>query len=577
MVSSTPSRRPRAAAATPGSRTPRAKRTITAPTTPATSPSKSPTKGKGKQLATPSPVKPKTPTTNNKRPAPARRTATAASSSRDAEQSDSSHDSVTGDDDDDEMMDEEDDEHAQTKGAKSTLPTEISLLLPELASDATIRRTASDVYFYLSSKPSRTSSNVFSSLLPQLSPEECASLTSPSSQHHITKKHPELLASLRAENEAQYARWAFELAQGFNILLYGYGSKLRLINDFAKRFCAKSKRKGGEQHVVVVINGFWSPAVTIRAVLEAIEQHIPEINGISSQDATSTGGIEQQTRRIYDYFSPTPSSSPSPPPRLFLMIHNIEYSAQLMRLPRARACLALLASNPRIHLVASVDNVHSGVMWTTAEILGRKHDIPEAQDNDGEDDEEEEDMEVDDDIVGDDEGHGKAKRKRKTAAAARRIPSSRSFAWLWHETTTFEPYEIELSFRDLSILPRSKGAGTGGAGGGVHGGGDGLGGEGGVMINETAAKQVLASVTQKAKRLFDLLGRAQLSSSSGDGDDGGDGGNDNDNEKRAASGMAYELLALRAREEFLATSEGALRALLTEFRDHGLVVQSYNV
>lgn len=425
---------------------------------------------------------------------------------------------------------EDDDLPVETGGPSEQ--SHATIKLPELANSATIQRTTSDVYFHLSSKTARTSSNVYSSLLPQLSPEECGALVSSSL---VKEKHSKFVIAIRQQNEPNYARWEFELGQGFNLLLYGYGSKLHVINDFARRRCQ------GNGHVVIV-NGFWSPAVSIRNVLDAICQSLPEIG--RDTEASSSGGVEMQAQRIYRYFAlPALSTSrhhAGHSHRLFLIVHNIDHSVQL-RAPRARACLALLASNPRIHIVASVDNIHNGIIWTSGEMLGRPHDPG-------------------DQAVGSNNLDNEHADSRMSTLPASCIPSSRGFAWLWHELVTFEPYDVELSFRDVSVLPHSSGKASGDLESGVVPGFD-L-----TPINETAAKQVLASVTQKSKRLFELLGRAQLAAIDEKENDSAAGG--------SSFGMSYDILALRAREEFLAASEGALRALLTEFRDHGLVAQT---
>ena len=413
-----------------------------------------------------------------------------------------------------------------------------TLELPQLADGATIQRSTSDVYFHLNSKPARTSSNVFSSLLPQLSPEGCAILTS-SASSHIKNKHSTFLATLRKKNEASYARWEFELGQGFNLLLYGYGSKLHIINEFARRRCSRNGH-------VVIVNGFWSPAISMRDVLDAICHSLPDA-AQDNEASSSSGGIEAQTQRIYRYFA-FPALSTPRIRRLFLVIHSIDHSAQL-RTPRARACLSLLASNPCIHIIASIDNIHGSIIWTSGEMLGRSHgsvvDSVETSNINSADD-------IDD--------------TRTNVRPAHRVPSSRGFAWLWHEVITFEPYDVELTFRDVSVLPRSRRNVIGD----LESAGVVISGVEGAPINETAAKQVLASVTQKAKRLFELLGRAQLAAFDEKGaGSSAPGGN--------SLGMSYDILALRAREEFLAASDGALRALLTEFRDHGLVAKTSGV
>lgn len=85
-------------------------------------------------------------------------------------------------------------------------------------------------------------------------------------------------------------------------------------------------------------------------------------------------------------------------------------------------------------------------------------------------------------------------------------------------------------------------------------------------MTETAAKHILASVTQKAKRLFVLLGTKQVESMNEAADAAGA------NAQQYA--LAYDLLFNLARDNFIATNDTAMRSLLGEFRDHGLVLSA---
>jgi len=98
-----------------------------------------------------------------------------------------------------------------------------------------------------------------------------------------------------------------------------------------------------------------------------------------------------------------------------------------------------------------------------------------------------------------------------------------------------------------------------------------LPGGGTTNISETAALHVLASVTQKARKLFTLLGARQLDALEELGS--GNGMNIASGDPRATA-IGYDVLFNLARGEFVATNDTALRALLGEFRDHGLIVSA---
>ncbi|KAG6877983.1 hypothetical protein C0993_001188 [Termitomyces sp. T159_Od127] len=340
--------------------------------------------------------------------------------------------------------------------------------------------TAFDAYFKHNGTRSRTSANVFSSLVPPLTAEEYAEgIESASKGLNIEPLEPSILTE--SSRDLLFVRFMRELAEGFNLLMYGFGSKRRVLNEFATEYCARFGH-------VVVANGF-QPEFAFKDLLSSIEC----IPGILDTELQS----------------------------LYLIIHNID--AAPLRAPKAKSCLALLALNPRIRLVASIDHINAPLLFSTSESTARKPDA------------------------------------HATPPAVPR----RGFAWLWHDLTTLAPYDSELAFTDRTSIK------------GAHGGGprkktDGLvaQGTGAMAITETAALHVLASVTQKAKKLFVLIGTRQLESVE-DNDLTGAG-----TEDLQQYGIGYDMLFNIARNDFIATNDTAMRSLLGEFRDHNLVVSA---
>ncbi|KAI0713597.1 origin recognition complex, subunit 2 [Earliella scabrosa] len=404
--------------------------------------------------------------------------------------------------------------------------------------------TAFDAYFLQASKPSRTSSNVFSALVPPLSSEEYSSVlkklqADPRETERILWRDP-------ATRKACFRRFKTELDEGFNLMMYGYGSKREFLNAFAQHLA----RSGAH---VVVANGF-QPRFSFKDLLSAIERVPGVLEGPSttapaaSTSTSASASQDAQTQRIHAFFS-TPDS-----PHLYLIIHNIEGNA--FRASKARAALALLALAPHIHVIASVDHIAASQRWSLSELFARKPDPAPPSSS-----------------------------SSSTSSAS--APSShswtvpnRGFAWLWHDLTTLAPYDFELAFADptsLSGVAALRGTrisasaaalAAAGAGGGAGGG------QAGALVSETAARHVIASVTQKAKKLFVLLGAKQLevmpvagaNDSTAQAGGGGGGGGEGE------GAYDYDRLFAAARDAFVATNDTALRALLGEFRDHGLVV-----
>ncbi|KAI0628729.1 origin recognition complex subunit 2-domain-containing protein [Trametes polyzona] len=432
--------------------------------------------------------------------------------------------------------------------------------------------TAFDAYFTLASKPARTSSNVFSALLPPLSPEDSAAgLAAGRARLQGTRAQVGLWADERARGAA-YRRFRRELAEGFNLLFYGCGSKRGFLNGFAAWLAEEGHEgagAGGDAHVVVA-NGF-QPSFAFRDLLAAIER-VPGVLGETTDDedggepsagpSTSGGGLEAQVQRIHSFFSHRPPSGAARDdlPHVYVVIHNIEGAA--FRAPKHRSALALLALAPRIHLCASFDHVVGAPLrWSLSEIFARKPDAPSPASH----------------------SHSTSADAPETRPARTRgLAQKRGFAWLWHDLTTLAPYDFELAYVDPGALtgvsalrgartPAAAAAATAVASAAAGGAG------GGGAMTETAARHILASVTQKAKKLFVLLGAKQLevmdapaplsapTPGAGETPAGGEAGE---------GAYDYDRLFAAARDNFVAQNDTALRALLGEFRDHGLVVNA---
>jgi origin recognition complex subunit 2 len=261
---------------------------------------------------------------------------------------------------------------------------------------------------------------------------------------------------------------------------------------------------------VVVANAF-SPQFSLKDLLGSIEKvpGLTDLPVLSSQDG--------QAQRISQFFADA-----SIPP-LYLIIHNID--APALRSAKAKAFLSSIGLHPRIHLVATVDHISAPLLWSSSEMYARKIPI-------------------------------------KASVSAENKPTTRrGYAWLWHDLTTLLPYDFELSFVDRSSI-----AGASTATSAARLQPDTTTGK--TLISETAAEHILASVTEKAKKLFSMMGRKQLELIT-----------EQSSVPTTASDLqqfaiGYDALFNAARDQFVATSDGALRALLGEFRDHGLVVSA---
>lgn len=414
---------------------------------------------------------------------------------------------VENDDDDDTDDDKDvDDSDSEASSLGHGLISTVAKSASKVTGKGFIHRNAFDAYFGVASKPSRTSSNVFSELVPPLSRDDYTILLANST---AASRHAAELEQVLQGHEKLFPRYAFELAEGFNLLFFGFGSKRTVLNNFARSVCVSRGH-------VVLVNGYM-PRVGIKDVITSIEG-VPGLAEVPLP--ASTTGLEAQARRIYEYFLPScvRPQHPTSERALFLFIHNID--SPLLRAPKAKAILSLLALNPRIHLIASVDHINAQTIWSTAEGSTRKHSYAE-----------------------------------ESVSPTFTIPPTRGFAWVWHDMTTMQPYDSELAHVDLNTLRRK-------------------GGKSAAMerdMSESAAQHILASVNAKAKKLFVLLANTLLTSFDEDG------ASSKKKEKQPQTqlqqhAIPYETLFNAARTDFIATNDTTFKALLAEFRDHGLVL-----
>ncbi|CAL1713389.1 unnamed protein product [Somion occarium] len=366
------------------------------------------------------------------------------------------------------------DTHDEGSGSDDVLPDEDAFL----QSESTFAATSFDQYFLLASKSSRTSSNVFSARVDPLTPQEFTAALS---------SLPSLAEAPPIDYRSAFPKFLLQLEQGFNLLFYGAGSKRDVLNSFVEYIHRRRK-------VHVVVANAFNPNFTIKDLLNSIE------NVLDTSSAPSTQrGVEGQFNRIHHVLNHTETS-----PRLCILIHNIDSPSLLST--KAKAMLSNLASDPNVHLLASVDNIAFPLLWSLGESSGRKQ--------------------------------------------------SSGYAWLYHDLTTLRPYDFELSYADRSSISgasrtNTRAARARAADGGIP-----------AVMTEVAARHILLSVTEKAKKLFVLLATRQIESMA-------EGASAQDVQETA---VEYGTLFTIARDNFVATNDTAFRALMGEFKDHGLML-----
>lgn len=147
-----------------------------------------------------------------------------------------------------------------------------------------------------------------------------------------------------------FPQWDFEFDQGFNICLYGYGSKRRLLQEFADWLYHRHHSSSASSSVVIV-NGH-TPNISIRSIFATI------VTAVLGADIPSKMGSQPQ--EVLELLQSVLKSRSSQKP-ITVLINSID--APALRRAANQALLARLAATPKIHLLATADTPNLLLMW----------------------------------------------------------------------------------------------------------------------------------------------------------------------------------------------------------------------
>ncbi|KAL2151923.1 hypothetical protein VTH82DRAFT_5107 [Thermothelomyces myriococcoides] len=202
-------------------------------------------------------------------------------------------------------------------------------------------------YFY-QNKPglSKTSNNTLSSL-NLLTHEEYFSILRQLKDPHAADV--DFLRSLHAES---FPQWAFELSQGFGVCLYGYGSKRRLLHDFATYLSSLDPSRP-----IVVINGYVR-TLTARDILTTLTSALPP-----SLAPTNTSNPAAALQALLANM--TSATATTTAASLTVLVNSID--APPLRRPGLQALLGQLAGSPRVRLACTADTADFALLWDAAQ------------------------------------------------------------------------------------------------------------------------------------------------------------------------------------------------------------------
>ncbi|KAM3417855.1 Origin recognition complex subunit 2 [Cercospora zeina] len=157
--------------------------------------------------------------------------------------------------------------------------------------------------------------------------------------------HADDIEILKQLHMRAFDQWVFELEEGFNICLYGYGSKRHLAMGFAQHLHHQSERPPK----IVVVNGY-APGLTIRDVL----------SNVASVAVSKGVKLPAQPAAMLDAILATLTTTP-PKSTIKLIIHSLDHSN--LRKAATQGLLARLAAHSSISLIATCDNPSFPLMW----------------------------------------------------------------------------------------------------------------------------------------------------------------------------------------------------------------------
>ncbi|KAL2318584.1 hypothetical protein Fmac_032460 [Flemingia macrophylla] len=172
----------------------------------------------------------------------------------------------------------------------------------------------------------------------------------------IEPKHESEIVLLLDSYKTKYPEWLLALRCGFGLLMYGFGSKKALIEDFASTALT--------EYAVVVINGYLQ-AINLKQVLIALAEVLWDQMKAKRRVSYRDLPMSQQSfhSQSMDDLLTFLDQVEIEDGGFFVgvVIHNIDGPG--LRDSETQQCLARLAACARIRVVASIDHVNAPLFW----------------------------------------------------------------------------------------------------------------------------------------------------------------------------------------------------------------------
>lgn len=162
------------------------------------------------------------------------------------------------------------------------------------------------------------------------------------------REEKEYLVSL---HHRSFPQWAFEFDEGFSICLFGYGSKRKLVDQFAE-WIYNHRLSDSANSPIVIVNGY-TPGISIRTIFATI------VTAVMGESAPTKLGA--QPTEVLELLQSVLQSRPEDQEPVTVLINSID--APPLRRAANQALLARLAATPRIRVLVTADTPNFPVMW----------------------------------------------------------------------------------------------------------------------------------------------------------------------------------------------------------------------
>ena len=162
--------------------------------------------------------------------------------------------------------------------------------------------------------------------------------------------HQAQINFLHDMHSESFMQWLFELEQGFNVCLHGWGSKRRLILDFAENLNTTRP-----SIPIIMFNGY-AAGITLRNLLQTLASVIPSL-----KDQKLPANYVDAMKIVLAGLTNDDHASGSKVPKYIVLISSLD--AAPLRRPPTQQLLAQLAHHPAVAVLASCDTVNFPLLW----------------------------------------------------------------------------------------------------------------------------------------------------------------------------------------------------------------------